>query len=63
MIPNAVHGAEIGGHCAKILCVLLGQKPLGGRFYGPVAESADLSFCANAEHGERMALVLLVVEV
>ncbi len=63
MIPNTGHGAEVGRHRAKILCFLLGQEPFGGGFHGPVAESVDRPFGADAEHGERVALVLLVLEV
>ena len=63
MIPNTVHGAEVGRHCVKILCFLLSQEPFGGGFHGPVAESVDRPFLANAEHGERVALVLLVFDI
>lgn len=63
MIPNTVHGANVGRHRAKILCFLLGEEPFGGGFYGPIAESVDRPFGADAEHGERMALVLLVFEI
>jgi len=63
MIPNTIHGAEIGGHRAKILRFLLSQEPFGGGFDRPVVESVDGPFLADAEHGERMALVLLVLEV
>ena len=60
MIPNTIHGAEVGRHRAKILRFLLSQEPFSGGFYRPVVESVDCPFLANAEHGERMALVLLV---
>ena len=63
MISNTVHGADVGRHRAKILCFLLSQEPFGGGFYGPIAESVDRPFGADAEHGERMALVLLVFEI
>ena len=63
MIPNTVHGAKIGRHRAKILRFLLSQEPFGGGFHRPIAESVDRPFLADAEHGERMALVLLVLEV
>jgi len=63
MISNTVHGAEVGRHRAKILRFLLGQEPFRGGFHGPVAETVDRPFLANAEHGERMTLVLLVLEV
>ena len=63
MISNTVHGAEIGCHRAKILRFLLSQEPFGGGFHGPVVESVNRPFLADAEHGERMALVLLVLEV
>ena len=63
MIPNTVDGSEVGRHRAKILCFLLGQEPLGGGFHGPVAETVDRPFVADAEHGERVALVLLVLEL
>lgn len=60
MIPNTGHGAEVGRHRAKILRFLLSQEPFGGGFHGPVVESVNRPFLADAEHGERMALVLLV---
>ena len=63
MISNTVHGAEVGRHRAKILRFLLGQEPFGGGFHGPIAESVDRPFGADAEHGERVALVLLVFEI
>ena len=63
MISNTVHGAEIGRHRAKILRFVLSQEPFRGGFHCPVAETVDRPFLANAEHGERMALVLLVFQV
>ena len=63
MIPNTVYGAEVGRHRPKILRFLLSQEPFGGGFYGPVAESVDRPFLANAEQGERFALVLLVFDI
>ena len=63
MIPNTVHRAEVGRHRAKILRFLLSQEPFGGGFHGPVVESVDGPFLANAEHGERVALVLLVFHI
>jgi len=63
MILNTVHGAEIGRHRAKILRFPLGQEPFRGGFHRPVAEAVDRPFLAHAEHGDRMALVLLVLEV
>lgn len=63
MIPNTIHGAEVGRHRSKILRFVLSQEPFGGGFYRPVVESVDCPFLANAEHGERMTLVLLVLEV
>ena len=63
VIPNTIHGAEIGCHRAKILRFLLSQEPFRGRFHGPVAESVDRPSFANAEYGERYALVLLVFDI
>ncbi len=63
MIPNTGHGAEVGRHRAKILRFLLGQEPFRGGFHGPVAESVDGPFGTDAEHGERVALVLLVFDI
>ena len=63
MISNTIHGAEVGRHRAKILRFLLSQEPFRGGFYRPVVESVDRPFLANAEHGERMTLVLLVFQV
>ena len=63
MIPNTVYGADVGRHRAKILRFLLSQEPFRGGFHGPIAESVDGPFLANAEHGERFALVLLVLEL
>jgi hypothetical protein len=61
MIPNTVNGSEVGRHRAKILRFPLGQEPLGGGFHGPVAETVDRPFGSDAEYGERVALVLLVL--
>ena len=63
MILNTGCGAEIGRHRAKILRFLLSQEPFRGGFHGPVVESVDCPFLTDAEHGERMALVFLVLEV
>jgi len=62
MITNAIFRAMIRRLCPKIQRLLLGHEPLCRRLDGPVAEPANLSFCADAEHREGVAFVLLVME-